>query len=200
VRSTVWHSPKGDVDLAVLYQRGHEYNVERMLAYMKDSLALFSEKFSPYQFAQARIVEFPYDRMAESFANTIPYSENIGFIQDFTDPQKIDFASYVTAHEIAHQWWGHQLVPADQQGAAMLTETLAQYSALLAMENIYGRNQVRRFLKYELDEYLRARGGEALEELPLARVEPEQKYVYYQKGSLAMYWAKEVLGEDVIDR
>jgi ABC-type transport system involved in multi-copper enzyme maturation permease subunit len=199
VRSTVWHSTKGDVNLAVYYQRGHEFNVERMLAYMKDSLALFSEKFSPYQFAQARIVEFPYDRLAESFANTIPYSENIGFIQDYTDPEKIDFASYVTAHEVAHQWWGHQLVPADQQGAPMLTESLAQYSALLAMESIYGRNQVRHFLKYELDAYLRARGGEALEELPLARVE-DQKYIYYQKGSLAMYWAKEVLGEDVVNR
>jgi hypothetical protein len=62
------------------------------------------------------------------------------------------------------------------------------------MESIYGRNQVRRFLKYELDAYLRVRGGDALEELPLARVE-DQKYIYYQKGSLAMYWAKEVLGE-----
>jgi len=38
-----------------------------------------------------------------------------------------------------------------------------------------------------------------LEELPLYRVE-DQDYIYYRKGSVAMYWAKEALGEDVVNR
>ena len=81
----------------------------------------------------------------------------------------------------------------------MLVETFAQYSALLVMEQHYGKDQVRRFLKYELDRYLRSRGGAVLEELPLDRVE-DQDYIYYRKGSVAMYWAKEALGEDVVNR
>ncbi len=189
----------GEIDLAVYFHPGHEYNVDRMLKAMKASLALFSEAFSPYQFRQARILEFPgYADFAQSFANTIPYSENIGFITRLTDPQKIDIATYVTAHEIAHQWWGHQLVPGDQQGSTMLVETFAQYSALLVMDRLYGKDQIRRFLKYELDRYLRARGGEVVEELPLARVE-NQPYVHYAKGSLAMYWLKDVVGEQVVN-
>lgn len=189
-----------DVDLAVYYHPGHEYNVERMLEAMKASLALFSEQFSPYQFRQARILEFPsYADFAQSFANTIPYSENLGFLMRREDPTKIDIATYVTAHEIAHQWWGHQLVPSEQQGATMLVESFAQYSALLVMERMYGREQIRRFLKYELDRYLRRRGGEVVEELPLARVE-NQQYIHYQKGSLAMYWLKEVVGEPAVNR
>ncbi len=204
IRRAVWHAPASqpthDVDLAVYYTPGHEYNVDRMLDAMAQSLALFSERFTPYQFKQARIVEFPsYATFAQSFANTIPFSEGIGFVQHFTDPTKIDVATYVTAHEVGHQWWGHQLVPADQQGASMLVETFAQYSALLVMEQKYGKDQVRRFLKYELDRYLRSRGGAVLEELPLNRVE-NQDYIYYRKGSVAMYWAKEALGEDVVDR
>ncbi len=206
IRHAVWHAPAQgdkpahDVDLAVYYAPGHEFNVDRMLAAMQESLALFSREFSPYQFKQARIVEFPaYAAFAQSFANTIPFSEAIGFVQHWTDPTKIDVATYVTAHEIGHQWWGHQLVPADQQGDPMLTETFAQYSALLVMEQHYGKDQVRRFLKYELDRYLRSRGGAVLEELPLDRVE-DQDYIYYRKGSVAMYWAKEALGEDVVNR
>jgi ABC-2 type transport system permease protein len=206
VRRSVWHAsaqggqPAHDVDLAVYYQPGHEFNVDRMLAAMSESLALFSKEFTPYQFKQARIIEFPaYASFAQSFANTIPFSEGIGFVQHWTDPTKIDVATYVTAHEIGHQWWGHQLVPADQQGASMLVETFAQYSALLVMEQHYGKDQVRRFLKYELDRYLRSRGGAVLEELPLDRVE-NQDYIYYRKGSVAMYWAKEALGEDVVNR
>jgi ABC-2 type transport system permease protein len=170
-----------------------------MASAMKESLALFSKEFTPYQFRQARIIEFPaYAAFAQSFANTIPFSESIGFVQHWTDPTKIDIATYVTAHEIGHQWWGHQLVPADQQGASMLVETFAQYSALLVMEQHYGKDQVRRFLKYELDRYLRSRGGAVLEELPLDRVE-DQDYIYYRKGSVAMYWAKEALGEEVVN-
>lgn len=189
-----------DVDLAVYYQPGHEFNVARMLSAMKASLALFGEAFSPYQFRQARILEFPaYATFAQSFANTIPYSEDIGFLAKLGGPEKIDLVTYVTAHEIAHQWWGHQLVPSRQQGATLLVESFAQYSALLVMERLYGREQMRRFLKYELDRYLRARGSETLEELPLARVE-NQPYIHYQKGSLAMYWLKEVVGEDKVNR
>jgi ABC-2 type transport system permease protein len=191
----------GDIDLAIYHHPGHEYNVPRMMKAMKDSLALFNEQFSPYQFKQARILEFPsYADFAQSFANTIPYSENLGFLTALDDAgDKIDVATYVTAHEIAHQWWGHQLLPGYQQGATMLVESFAQYSALLVMEKTYGKEQMRRFLKYELDRYLRRRGGEVLEELPLARVE-DQPYIHYQKGSLALYWLKEVIGEQKLNK
>ena len=199
-RYAVRHDSLGAIDLAVYYQPGHDYNVDRMLAAMKTSLQMFSERFSPYQFRQARILEFPsYASFAQSFANTIPYSENIGFLTHPDDANSIDIATYVTAHEIGHQWWGHQLAPSWQQGGTMLVESFAQYSALLVMERMYGPEHIRRFLKYELDKYLSARGTEAVEELPLARVE-NQPYIHYQKGALVMWWLKDALGEDVVDR
>ena len=46
----------------------------------------------------------------------------------------------------------------------MLDETLAQYSALMVMKHKYGADKMRKFLKYELDSYLRGRGGEKLVE------------------------------------
>lgn len=188
------------VQLSVHHQKGHEHNVPRMLDAMARSIELFASEFSPYQFKHARVTEFPaYADFAQAFAGTIPYSEGIGFVIDHRDPEKVDMVTYVTAHEIAHQWWAHQVIGADRQGSTMLSETFAQYSALLVMERLYGREQIRRFLKYELDRYLRARGGELIEELPLARVE-NQPYVHYQKGSLAMYWLKEVVGETVVNR
>ena len=199
-RYAVRTDQSGDVKLAVYFQPGHEYNVDRMLATMKSSLELFAERFSPYQFKQARILEFPaYADFAQSFANTIPYSENIGFLQRVSDPEKVDMVTYVTAHEIGHQWWGHQLLPSEQQGATMLVESFAQYSAMLVMEKTYGKDQIRRFLKFELDRYLRSRGGEVVEEVPLSRVE-NQPYIHYQKGALVLYWLKEVIGQDTLDR
>jgi ABC-type transport system involved in multi-copper enzyme maturation permease subunit len=189
-----------DVDLAVYYHPAHAYNVDRMLKAMRESLEYYSTNFSPYQFKQARILEFPaYASFAQAFANTMPYSEAIGFIADARDPDAIDYPTYVTAHEVAHQWWAHQVIGADMQGSTLLSETLAQYSALMVMKKIYGADQIRRFLKFELDGYLRRRGGEAVEELPLARVE-NQPYVHYNKGSLVMYLLQDEIGEATVNR
>ncbi len=192
------------VRIAVYHDPQHPYNVQRMLDAMKASLDVFGKAFSPYQFKQARVLEFPsYADFAQAFAGTMPYSEGIGFVMQHKEEkdgvQKIDMVTYITAHEMAHQWWAHQIIGSDQQGSTMLSETFAQYSALLVAEKLYGRDQIRKFLKYELDRYLRARGGELIEELPLARVE-NQTYIHYQKGSLAMYWLKEVVGEPVVNR
>jgi aminopeptidase N len=189
-----------DVELAVYHHPPHDTNVRTMLEAMKVSLEVFSKDFSPFQFKQLRILEFPaYATFAQSFANTVPYSEAIGFIQLRKDPDDIDMVTYITAHEIGHQWWAHQLIPSEQQGATLLVESMAQYSALRVMEKLYGPEQIRKFLKYELDRYLRARGSERLEELPLARVE-NQGYIHYQKGGLAMYLLKEEVGTEVVDR
>jgi ABC-2 type transport system permease protein len=189
-----------DVSLAVYYYPSHAYNVDRMIEAMKRSLDYFTAHFSPFQFKQLRILEFPaYNTFAQSFANTIPYSEGLGFIARYDDPEKIDLVTYVTAHEVAHQWWAHQVISGEMQGMTLLTETLAQYSALMVMERLYGPDQIRKFLRYELDSYLRRRGGELIEELPLERVE-DQQYIHYQKGSLAMYLLKDVIGEDAVNR
>ncbi|MEM1433616.1 MAG: M1 family aminopeptidase, partial [Pseudomonadota bacterium] len=171
-----------------------------MLDGAADSLAYFSAAFGPYQHRQFRILEFPgYRSFAQSFPNTIPYSEDIGFVADLRDPADIDYVYYVTAHEAAHQWWAHQVAPAYTQGSTFIIESLAQYSALMVMEQRYGADKMRRFLKYELDRYLRGRGGEAIEELPLNRVE-NQAYIHYQKGGIALYDLKMLIGEAALNR
>jgi ABC-2 type transport system permease protein len=188
-----------DVAIEVYHHASHDMNVPRMIDSVKASLDYCTRNFSPYQHRQLRIVEFPrYQMIAESHPNTIPYSESIGFIADLRDENRIDYVFYVTAHEVAHQWWAHQVVGGEVQGYTMLSETLSQYSALMVMEKEYGRTKVKKFLEYELDEYLRGRGAELEREMPLSLVE-NQPYVHYNKGSLVMYALREVLGEAALN-
>jgi hypothetical protein len=188
------------IPVEVYYHKTHPYNVDRMIEGAKDSLDYFTANFTPYQHKQVRIIEFPrYAQFAQSFANTIPFSESIGFIADLRDPDAIDYVYYVTSHEVAHQWWAHQVIGADVQGSTVLSESLAQYSALMVMEKKYGREKMRGFLKYELDRYLGDRGGELVEELPLYRVE-NQPYIHYRKGSLVFYRLREEMGEAALNR
>lgn len=193
-------SSHNGIPIEIYYDAKHLYNVDRMIEGVQKSLGYYEANFSPYQHKQVRIIEFPgYQSFAQAFANTIPYSESIGFIADLRNQDDIDYVFYVTAHEVAHQWWAHQVIGANVQGATMLSESLAQYSALMVMEREYGRAHMRQFLKTELDRYLSGRGGEDLEELPLYRVE-NQQYLHYRKGSVVFYRLREEMGEAALNR
>ncbi|RJG15411.1 ABC transporter permease/M1 family aminopeptidase [Massilia cavernae] len=200
-RYEVRHDRWRDVTIDVYYHAAHAYNLDRIVKGVKASLEYYSANFSPYQHKVVRVVEFPrYATFAQSYPGTIPYSENIGFIAkvDDQDPKDVDYPFHVTAHEMAHQWWGHQLVGANTRGATVLSETLSEYSALMVMKKTMGENKMRRFLRYDLDRYLMGRALENRKEMPLAQNE-NQDYIHYRKGGLAMYLLQDVLGEDKVN-
>ena len=196
VRKDTYHGPNGDVALEVYYDPAHNYDVDDMLASSRAGLDYYQRVYSPYQFSQYRIFEFPrYRTFAQSFPNTVPYSEGIGFIGRVIKPTDIDFTYFVTAHELGHQWWAHQLVGADVEGSNMMSESLAEYSALQVMAHKYGRDLMHRYLRHELDSYLRGRSGEVRHEPPLGLVQREP-YVWYQKGGQILYTIADYIGED----
>lgn len=193
-----WSNGLQEVNLEIYYHKGHEYNLDRMLRSMKKSLDYFTKNFSPYQYRQLRIMEFPrYRSFAQSFSNTVPFSEEIGFMLDVGEDD-VDIPFYVTAHEIAHQWWAHQVTEAGVQGNAMSSETMSQYSALMVMKQELKPEIIQKFLKLELDRYLRGRASESKKEQPLDHVEG-QGYIHYRKGSLLMYALQDYISEDSVN-
>ncbi len=185
--------------LEIYYHPSHTYNLDRMMASMKKSLDYYEPNYSPYQFKQMRVIEFPRTKgtFAQAFANTVPFSEGIGFIAkvDEDDPKAVDYAYTVVSHEFAHQWWAHQVIGANVQGSTMLSESLAEYSSLKVLEKTYGKDQMRRYLKEALDSYLLGRASEHLGESALMYNEG-QSYIHYNKGSMVMYAMSELMGED----
>lgn len=191
-----------DVNIEIYHHPAHTYNLGYMIDGVKKSLDYYTENFSPYQFRQLRIIEFPRTggSFAQSFANTIPYSEAVGFIAnvDTTDQDAVNYPFNITAHEVAHQWWAHQVIGANVQGATMMSESLSEYSALKVLEKEYGVHQMRRFLKEALDTYLMGRTLESQRELPLIYNE-NQQYIHYQKGSLVFYALSDYIGEATLN-
>ena len=196
---TIARDKWNDVNIEIYYLSSHTYDLDKMMGAAKLGLDYYTKNYGPYQFDQFRVIEFPrYRSFAQSFPNTVPYSEAIGFIGRLQRPDDIDFTWFVTAHELAHQWWGHQLVGGYEKGSNMMSESLAEYSALRVMQHKYGDEHMRRFLKRELDGYLRGRSGEVRREPPLVLVQNEP-YVWYQKGSLAFYALSDAIGEDKLN-
>ncbi|MEM9858043.1 MAG: M1 family aminopeptidase [Bacteroidota bacterium] len=197
----VWRNTTGEaVDLTIYHHPAHTYNLERMMNGLKAGLDYNSKYFAPYQHRQARIIEFSRSlgNYGQSYANTLPLSE-MSFVADIdlSNEGSLDKLFGGIAHEIAHQWWGHQAIPAGVAGYAMITESMSEYVALKVIEHEYGKDMVRVYTKLSLEKYLKERGRKTEQENPLvSNSGQDEAHVPYEKGSLAMYMLSGYLGED----
>ena len=200
-RYAVARAAAGRTQIEVYYDPAHRYNVDRILSAAADSLRIFETSFGPYPQSQLRIAEAPaYARFGGlAMPGLIFLSESRAFLIDARDSSQIDLVTRRTAHEVAHQWWGHSVTPAVVPGASAIIESLPRYSELLVLDKRYGRGQVRRSLQFELDRYLAGRAGDEKTEVPLTRV-TDQAYLYYGKGAIVMNALKELLGEETLNR
>ena len=190
VRRDSWNG----IPIEVYYHPTHTYNVDRIMRGAKASLQYHAENFAPFQHKELRVVEFPRHGGSYARANpgTITNSESFGFIA--RPEEGIDYPSLVVGHEVAHQWWGHQLVPARVEGGPVLGETLAHYGTLMVAEKMYGRESTDRFRDLLLHKYLVGRQNRSGEEVPLLRSN-DQQYIHYDKGALVMYALRDLIGE-----
>ena len=188
-----------DIDLEIYYHHAHPYNLDSMMLGLKESLDYYTNAFGPYPHSILRIAEFPrYGYYAQAFPTLIPFSEGIGFIADVQE-NTIDYPYYVTAHEVGHQWWAHQVIGGWTRGTIMLSESFTEYSSLMVVKQRFGDYLYRKQLRYALDQYLMGRSSETKYELPLTQVE-NQQYLFYNKGMLVMNATSRLLGEDVLNQ
>jgi len=204
IRKEVWNNPNGDnVDLEIYFHPKHNFNIDLIFDAMHQSMDTYTQTFSPYQYAQLRIMEFPYESFAQAFAGTVPFSENLGFVQDpgdAEDPKRVDFATYVTMHEIGHQWFGHQVIGAFTKGSNLLSEGLTENATMLAYEEIYDFSKARRMHEERsVRDYLLQRTFERDDEPVLAKAEM-QLYLNYSKTSWAFWGMRHTIGNDVIQK
>ena len=189
-----------DIDIEIYYDEKHSVNIDMMLDAVERSLTYYTKNFGPYYHKQARIIEFPrFSTFAQAFPGTMPYSESFGFIIDLEDEKENNVIDAVIAHEMAHQWWAHQLVGANMQGGTLMSEAFSEYSSLMTLKKLAKTPmKMREFLKYDHDRYLRGRSGELEQEQPLYKVE-NQQYIHYGKGSVILYALQDYIGEEKVN-
>ncbi len=181
---------------AVFYHPGHPYNVDRILDTLAAARSRYSEWFHPYPWQELRISEFPdLETNATAFPANISFSEGIGFLTG-GDP-RAGLAFSVTAHEAAHQWWGHLLRAGDGPGTGLLIEGMANYSALLLHESENGpaaRVDFARQLERIYLEQRRVNGERPL--LATMEERASDEAVLSQKGAWVMWMLHNHLGRD----
>jgi ABC-type transport system involved in multi-copper enzyme maturation permease subunit len=193
VSNDVWN----DVPLRIFHHREHADGLDPLFAGMKSALGYMTEHFGPYPYGMLRIVEKP--RYGGGFGSAHPYlmalSEDAFFSR--VEEGEVDQPFYGTAHEVAHTWWGGIVRGAPVHGAAFLSESLANYSAMAITEDTYGPEMGRRVYEFQMERYLRGRAAQG-REVPVLRVE-DQPYIAYRKGALALWTLREHIGEEAVN-
>jgi hypothetical protein len=184
------------VALQVFHHPRHRANVARMIAGMQSSLDYYTSQFGPYPYQELRIVEVPpYSINGRAFPSALALAEQ-NFITR-NEKGQVDLTFFGTAHETAHQWWGGQVRPAYAKGRSFVSESLANYSAMMVTEKVLGPAEARRVYDYQMERYLtnRAQMGR---DVPLLQVD-EAPYVSYGKGAVALYTLREQVGADAVN-
>jgi hypothetical protein len=83
------------------------------------------------------------------------------------------------------------------RGAKFLSESLANYSAMLVTEKTYGPEAGRRVFGFQMERYLLGRATQS-REVPILEVE-DQPYVAYRKGALALITLRDHIGEAAVN-
>ncbi|SIN73162.1 M1 family aminopeptidase [Chitinophaga niabensis] len=171
----------------------HGQNVPVILTAARQSLATYNRIFGPYQYKTLRIVEIPhYPGAGTAYPGIVFLKENFIF---GTDLKKMDYATSVTAHEIAHQWWAYQVEPLGIAGSKVLTETLANYAEAIITEQLQGKDWLTKYHLVEHNIYISSRANK---ETTLKESRTES-YVHYQKGSIVMQAMMAEMGSDTIN-
>lgn len=201
VKREFWYRGKENTALEIYYHPGHTFNLDRMMNGMKQSIDYYSKHFTPYRHQQVRVAETPlYSGRGQAFPALISIAENVGFIMNIDDETDMDMPFYIIAHEMAHQWWGDLVNPANVQGKTMISESLAQYSALMVFKKEFPAEKVNKLLRWNMKQYLKGRSEKAMPEPPLSLVGSKQEYLHYNKGLINLHTLQHYISEDSVNK
>jgi hypothetical protein len=192
------------IPIEIYYHPDHAENVPAFARNAKETLVYCEKNFGKYPFNVLRFAEttgFASGFAATSYPATIFVNENQAFHADMRNdglPNGLpDVINELAGHEVSHQWWGGQIVPADVEGSPMLTETFAMYTELMLYEKMHGREAALKMVKMHCDFYVAGRGFES--EMPLYKSTSDLAFVNYDKGLVVMHQLRHLLGEERVN-
>ncbi len=152
------------------------------LQFATDALRIFQNNFGTYPYRKFDVVETPTTAGGIEYPTLVVVARSL-----YRDPRNRQYFEFATAHEVSHQWW-YGMVGDDQVNQPWVDEALAQYSALIYEEDLYGKDAAHQVMRNNfIGLYNRAKnaGQDMPVNLPVAAYD-EATYgaIVYGKGPL----------------
>lgn len=194
-----WAVARGE-NVAIYHDPRHGLNVPDMLKGLEAARKWYGQWFGEFPWKELKLTEFPgMADYAQGFPTNITFSESIGFLTLNRPDSNVAF--YVTAHEAAHQWWGNLMVPGNGPGGNILNESLANYSALLLMDQVHGE-EARMGLTKQLEfDYVMKRQGD--DERPLTKIDGQRatdQSITYSRGGWVFWMLSNLMGRENLNK
>jgi hypothetical protein len=106
-------------------------------------------------------------------------------------------AFYIVAHETGHQWWGNIVMPGKGPGGNIISEGLAEFSALMLVHHELGEDQAKTLRRRWERDYVFGRSPD--DERAINRTDgtrPGDQVVTYQRAGLVFWMLRELMGEE----
>jgi ABC-2 type transport system permease protein len=195
VHSAQWKSDNAQVvDISILHHPDHTHNLERMIKGVQSSFNYLTREVGKYPHSEITFTEVPgYNKGLHAYPTNIFYREGFALLKPAEDPRGVDIVFATVAHEVSHQWWGHQVSPAPFKGAALITESLAWFSAFEIVEEALGKETFLTLIDLARDDYFspQERAADPL-------LQANQTSLVYRKGPLAVYALREYIGKEQV--
>ncbi|MDZ7637560.1 MAG: M1 family aminopeptidase [Bryobacterales bacterium] len=185
-------------------------SLEALADNVVDLLTKLSAKFGPPAIRTVNVSPIP-GHFGQGFAGMI-YLSTISYLPETQRPlyvqdpaSKTFYSSLLLPHELAHQWWGN-LVFSDSDQDEWLMEGLANYTALLTLEEEKGKKEALTVLLRYRDNLLASLGegrivddaGPILwgERLINSRDRGSWNTITYEKGTWIFHMLRARMGDD----
>lgn len=190
-----WINPDSSgqvVQVRIFNDPAHQNNVDKIRQSVRASLDYYSKTFGPYQHNHLTVVERPGQGMGmHADATMIIHQEGFTLWNPENLSRNLDLPYAIVAHEMAHQW----TVPyAAVEGAPVMSESVAWYYGMRAVEHVRGDEQLRQLLwfMHQPHPYPVIRRGEPL----LRGLDP---HLSYRRGPFALYTMSQYVGADTVN-
>jgi aminopeptidase N len=180
-------SVEGTPVVHYLYSRDYE-KAAHDYGRTTEILRVFDELIGPYPYEKLALVESSTRYGGMENASAIFLNEHqIGNGRVLEN---------LSAHEIAHQWFGNSVTEADWNHL-WLSEGFAVYCEKLFVEATAGKEQFRRNMRYVLDGYLRYDSSATATLVPRNPVNPSMLLtpVSYEKGASVLHMLRREIGD-----
>ena len=132
----------GSMDVR-MYGLTSAMNPDTLVSNVAGIIKTLSSRYGPYPYSKYAAAEFP-DSAVRWWGDALADFQVLR--TSLLESTHGGFASI--AHEIGHAWWGNRVSPA-WPGGYMVTEAMANYSTMLALEGLYGKARYERSLSVD---------------------------------------------------